>query len=206
MTAVSPPTAKLGVAGGGASSTWKSLDPRVREPARKPALETDQSQPGSARLRAGTADGASADSSRLPGAESSWSEPQHEQARSTAGSGPPRPRHHCWLPPPTPSVARLLAPASLGSGVGWGPGRQPRARAFWARQAIPRTTLPSPVVGIRFLRFPPSMPRDSRAPPWPGSGAQLRLQRPGWLRPHCAADTACGRCDGRPRRDRGFGM
>ena len=102
MTAVSPPTAKLGVAGGGASSTWKSLDPRVREPARKPALETDQSQPGSARLRAGTADGAIADSSRLPRAESSWSEPQHEQARSTAGSGPPRPRHHCWLPPPTP--------------------------------------------------------------------------------------------------------
>jgi hypothetical protein len=67
-----------------------------------PALETDQSQPGSARLRAGTADGAIADSSRLPRAESSWSEPQHEQARSTAGSGPPRPRHNCWLPPPTP--------------------------------------------------------------------------------------------------------
>jgi len=32
------PTAKLGVAGGGASSAWKSLDPRVREPVRKPAL------------------------------------------------------------------------------------------------------------------------------------------------------------------------
>ncbi len=110
----------------------------------------------------------------------------------------------CHRPPPC--VARLLAPGSLGSGVCWGPGRQPRARAFWARQAIPRTTLPSPVVRIRFLRFPPSMPRDSRAPPWPGSGAQLRLQRPGWLRPHCAVVAACGRCDGRPRRDRGFGM
>jgi hypothetical protein len=32
------PTAKLGVARGGASSAWKSLDPRVREPVRKPAL------------------------------------------------------------------------------------------------------------------------------------------------------------------------
>jgi hypothetical protein len=49
------------------------------------------------------------------------------------------------------------------------------------------------------LRFPPSIARDSRAPPWPRSGAQLRLQRPGWLHPHCAvAAAACGRCDGRP--------
>ena len=46
----------------------------------------------------------------------------------------------------------------------------------------------------------------SRAPPWPGSGAQLRLQRPGWLRPHCAVVAACGQCDGRPLRNRGFGM
>ena len=100
----------------------------------------------------------------------------------------------CHRPPP--SVARLLGPGSLGSGVCWGPGRQPRARAFWARQAIPRTTLPSPVVRTRFLRFPPSMPRDSRAPHWPGSGAQLRLQRPGWLRPHCASLPPVGNATG----------
>ena len=40
------PTAKLGVAGGGTSAAWKSLDPRVREPVRKPAL-TSQMPGGS---------------------------------------------------------------------------------------------------------------------------------------------------------------
>ena len=46
------PTAKLGVARGGASSAWKSLDPRVREPVRKPALAPvgRTSRPGSNRL------------------------------------------------------------------------------------------------------------------------------------------------------------
>ncbi len=206
MTAVSPPTAKLGVAGGGASSTWKSLDPRVREPARKPALETDQSQPGSARLRAGTADGAIADSSRLPRAESSWSEPQREQARSTAGSGPPRPRHHCWLPPPTPLRCQAACAGLAGLRGLLGTGAPAPCPSVLGPAGHTQDHAASPVVRIRFLRFSPSMPRDPRAPPWPGSGAQLRLQRPGWLRPHCAVVAACGRCDGRPRRDRGFGM
>lgn len=63
---------------------------------------------------------------------------------------------------------------------------------------------PGPV-GSNHPRSPPGY-LGSRAHPWPGSGAQLRLQRPGWLRPHCAVVAACGQCDGRPLRNRGLGM
>lgn len=101
----------------------------------------------------------------------------------------------CHRPPP--SVARLLAPGSLGSGVCWGPRRPPpTCPSILGPAGHTQDHAASPVVRIRFLRFSPSMPRDPRAPPWPGSGAQLRLQRPGWLRPHCAVVAACGDATG----------